>query len=252
MTVPAGLVSFRLNYELCPIFLTGGAYANLSGGGLPIISITQGISFPNGILSSLPPDTNTDDFFAHFRPLPGGTLIDNDLGRYPFANQAVAANAIIAQPLRVSLMMWAPVNQPGGYASKVSTIQAVQSALYQHAALGGTFTVATPSYYYVNAILLKLTDITEADSKQAQSVWQWDFEQPLITQQQAQSVQNTLMTRMTNLLPVSGDPPSYSGVGPTTGNPASGATPSLIPAAGSLGGAIGTSPGIVSQTGGAS
>lgn len=248
--IPAGLSAFKLTYEISPIILTGGI-ASGTAGVLPIIAITQAQDYQNGLLNGVTSTqlvnsviaSDIDSYWANFRPLPGSTLIDFQIGHYPFANQVVAANAIIAQPLRVSMLMMAPARAPNGYNSKLATVQAVRAALYQHASLGGTYTVATPSYLYTNCILTNLRDITDSGEKQPQVSWQWDFEQPLLTQQDAAQVQNSLTSKMTAQVPVQGDPPPWSGVAPTAGNPGSGIGPSLIPAAQSLGGAsVGVSP----------
>lgn len=50
-----------------------------------------------------------------------------------FANQVVAANALLAQPLRVALEMKAPVNENTGAMTKLVTISALQSVLQAHA-----------------------------------------------------------------------------------------------------------------------
>lgn len=240
--ISPGLNQFRVTYEISPIFLTNGIAANIPGSGYPIISITQAHDYSQGILNGTA-NTDLNDYFAHFRPVAGATLIDNQYGQYPFANQTVAANAVITQPLRISLLMYCPVRDAGGYQSKVATFNAVQKTLAQHINLGGTFTIATPSYFYTNCLLVNLRDVTDNGSKQAQDVWQWDFTQPLLTLEQAQQVQNSLIDKITKQVPTPGDPPSYSGLAPTVGNPFSGVSTSLIPAASSLAGAFGASGG---------
>lgn len=227
--------AFQLGFDISPILLTGGgSLANLAGGTLPIVAITEAASFVNGVLNGSV-DASLDDYFAHFRPLPGSNLVDNAVGHYPFANQSVAANAIIFQPLRVSLLMICPAQGAGGYIAKLATMTALQATLAAHVASGGTFTVATPSYIYTNCLLVGLKDISGGgETKQAQYLWQWDFEQPLITQAQAQTAQNSLMQKLTNGLPTDG---SLSGAGNTVGFPPSGAAPSVIPSTQSLSGA---------------
>lgn len=233
----AGRESFRLTNEISPIILTNGIASDMPGGLLPIIAITQGADF-DSLLASANGDLDLDNFWAHFKPLPGASLIDNQLGKYPFANQIVAANAVIAQPLRVSLMMICPARQAGDYPFKLSTFQAVQAALYQHTIEGGTYTVVTPSWVYYNCILTGLRDASSGQSLQVQDAWQWDFEQPLLTQAQAEEAENSLMGKLTAQVPVGGDPPSYSGTAPSVGLPGSGVGASLIPSATSLGGSI--------------
>lgn len=217
---------FQLGFQISPIILTGGIAAGIPGGMLPVVSLTEAASFIGGILGGSV-SASLDDFFAHYEPLPGSTLIDNQIGHYPFANQIIAANAIIVQPLRISLRMICPVNSANGYAAKLLTMTALQMALYQHNLQGGTYTVATPSFAYTNLVMLGLRDISQGESKQVQHTWQWDFEQPLITLQQAQQAQSSLMSKLTNGTPTDG---SLSGPGAAVGIPPSGAAVSTIPA----------------------
>jgi hypothetical protein len=231
--------AFQLGFEISPIILTGGGgVANLTGGMLPIVAITEAASFVNGILNGSV-ESSLDDFFAHFKPLPGATLADNAIGHYPFANQAIAANAVITQPLRISLLMICPARGEGGYIAKLATMTALKYTLGQHIGSGGTFTVATPSFIYTNCVLLSLKDISSGETNQAQWLWQWDFEQPLITQQQADQAQNSFMQKVSNGLPTDG---GLSGPGNTVGFPPSGAAPSVIPSTQSLAGASSAGP----------
>lgn len=227
---------FKLGFEISPIILTGGGIAtNMPGGMLPIVAITEAANFATGLLDG-GTDMSLDAFFAHWVPIPGGTLINNQFGKYPFANQSVAANAVITQPLQISMKMICPVKSAGGYAAKLVTITALQAALAAHGAGGGTYTVATPSFLYTNCLLLDVKDISGGESKQAQTVWQFDFEQPLITLASAQAAQNSLMSQITNGTPISGTP-AWSGLGNSVGLPPSGVAPSVIPSATSLTGA---------------
>lgn len=232
----AGLSQFQLTFQLSPIILTGGIAANVPGGMLPIISLTEGESFDTGILSSGSSDLDPEDFFANFQPLPGATLIDVDVATYPFANNAVAANAIINNPFTISLLMICPARSDGGYADKLSTITSLQASLSQHINSGGTFTVATPSYYYTNCLMTKFIEASSGQSKQPQDAWQLDFFQPLLTLDQAAQSYNSLMNKIASGTPIQGQP-SYSGLPATVGQPPSLAAPSVIPAASGLGGA---------------
>lgn len=229
-----GRSTFINGYVLSPIVLTGGIAANMPGGLLPIINLTQSGDYQNGVLSASSGDTGYDDYFAHYDVPAGATLIDNQYGMYPFANQSVAANALISQPLQVSLIMYCPVRQAGDYSAKTNVMTALQSSLYQHCGSGGTFAVATPAFFYTDMLLRSLKDISAGESKQRQWAWQWDFFQPLLTQAEAQLAQNSLMTKISNATPVAGDPPNYSGQSPAVGNPASGQGPATVPAARSL------------------
>lgn len=237
----AGLDQYKLSYQVSPIILTGGVAGDIPGTGMPIISFTDPGSYRAAILSSADVSigdlarapATLDDFFAQYIPMAGGTLIDNQIGQYAFANQAVAANAIVTQPLRVSLMMICPVRAAQGYQLKSHTMRALQSTLAQHNNLAGTYTVATPAYTYTNCILTGLRDVSSGESKQAQMAWQWDFIQPLLTLNDAQIAMNNQMQRQTSGLPIPGDPPRVTGVG--SNNPT--ITTALIPAARPLVGA---------------
>jgi len=230
-----GLVAFQLSFQVSPIILVDGVAGSMAGGMLPIISITEAINFPLGLLSG--GDTpSLDNFFATYRPIPGGSLVSNAIGKYPFANQSVASNAIISQPKRISLLMTCPVRESLGYASKLATMMSLQSTLSQHCNSGGTFIVATPSYFYTSCLLLDLVDVSGPQSKQAQTQWQWNFEQPLLTQAQADAAQNSLMSKITQGTSFSSTP-SWSGLSQTVGEPTSLAASSVIPAASGVAGA---------------
>lgn len=230
---------FKLPYELSPIFFVDGIAANIPGAILPIISITQGSDFADGILSS-GDQLDLNNYNFNFQPLPGATLAANQLGEYPFANQAVAANAIIAQPTNISLLMLAPARGDGAYGNKVAVFQALVSAITQHTALGGTYNVATPSYLYLDLILTALQDVSDGDPKRVQDHWRWDFRKPLLSLQDAQAAQNNLMTKLSNQTPVTPNKNGtivYSGPAVGVGNPGSGQGGSVVPAQKTLGGA---------------
>lgn len=220
---------FQLAYEISPIFLTNGIAQIIPGQMLPIVAITEAASFAGNILegNGVP---NLDQFISRFRPLPGSTLIENEIGDYPFANQTVAANAIIAKPLRISMLMNSPSNQGGGYVSKLITFTALKAALDEHNQSGGTYTILTPSYAYTNCIMTHMVDVSRPDSQQAQNAWQFEFVKPLLTANEAQSVLNTLMSKMEAQLPVPSQNGAigWSGLNSTYLNPA-GPVGSTIP-----------------------
>ena len=191
----AGQHLYKLAFEISPIILVGGIAAAAPMNVLPLVLITEAGNFVTGILSG-GADGNLDGFFAHFKPVPGATLVDNEVGHYPFANQAVAANAIIAQPLRISLRMDCPVQGPGGYTARLAVMTALRAALALHTSQGGLFAVATPSCIYTSCILRSLRDVTTGEGKQVQIAWQWDFEQPLVTLSGAEQALNTLMNKI--------------------------------------------------------
>lgn len=236
MSISPGLAAYKLSFQLSPIILTGGIAGAIPGGMLPIIAITEAINFVDGLLSGGENMDDLDQFFANFHPLPGATVLDQQIGEYPFANQAVAANAVIAQPLTISMRMICPATKEAGYALKLATMLALQATLKQHNATGGTYTIMTPSYFYTNCVMLRMTDTSSAESKQAQNTWQLDFKKPLLTLEDAQQAQNNLMSQISSGTAIDGAP-AWSGIAPTTGNPASLAAPSLIPAASNPAGA---------------
>jgi hypothetical protein len=225
---------FKLAYQVSPIILTGnsGLTQFIPQGMLPIIALTEGINFVRGLLQGAE-DRSLNDFFAHFEPQPGTTLIDNQIGTYPFADQAVAANAVIVQPRQVSLKMIAPARGEGGYLTKLATLTALQSALQLHNTTGGTYIVATPGYIFTNCVMTGLRDISGHASKQVQTDWQFDFMQPLLTFAQAEGTQNNPMRQIAAGVPTLGD---QSGLLSSIGNMLSGAFSQLAPSMQSLGG----------------
>src|SRR5690348_15873520 len=192
----AARTAYDVAFQVSPIILTGGIVANTNGSALPIIALVgQAAAFAQGAASGT---LSVDDFYARFVPMPGSSGISNAIGTYPFANQDVAANAIIRQPLNVSLIMIAPVKSSGGYLTKLPIFTALQQSLQSHNAAGGTYSIATPSYVYPGCIMTAMIDITSGETKQQQVTWQLDFVQPLVTQQQAQASQNGLMSKLAN------------------------------------------------------
>lgn len=225
-------------YVKSPVIFTNGIANGLPGGLLPIISITQAADYA-GVLNGTDSLTLNDLLFD-FQPLPGAKLNSYQIGAFPFANQQIAANAIIREPNSISLMMQAPVRDIGGYDEKLSVFGALKAAIDQHASLGGTYTIATPSYLYTNCILLEFQDASSGVPDKPQDRWRWDFIQPLLTLDQAQQAQNSLMSKISNgtqVTPAASGAISPSGQGPAVGNPASGQGPSTVPAATPLPGA---------------
>jgi hypothetical protein len=230
----AGQQLFKLGFEISPVILVNGVASSIPGQMLPIVALTQAADFTLGLLNgdALP---DLDSYFAHWKPLPGTTLIANQIGSYPFANQAIAANSIVSQPLNISLQMNCPVQTEGGYTAKLATLSVLQSTLAAHNAAGGTYTIATPGQLFPNCILLLVRDISGGESKQVQHTWQFDFVQPLITINQAQQVYNSLMTKIaggldTGLFPQWSGP--NSAVGAAVAGSSGGAT--LFPSAANL------------------
>jgi hypothetical protein len=242
------ITEFSLSYQKSPIIFTHGIAEQLNGAILPIISITQAADYdigPTGTVTGVDESFLLTDFLFDFYPMPGATLAENQIGAYPFANQSIAANSIIAQPLRVSLLMLAPVRVVGGYQKRLSVFQTLKAAVDLHTSLGGTYTIATPSYLYTNCILLNLRDVSSGDEKRPQDRWQWDFIQPLLTTEAAQAAQNQLMAKITSgvaVTPNASGEISPSGVAPAVGSTASSQGPSAVPAARPLTGASVSSP----------
>ena len=223
--------AYKLSFQVSPIILVGGIVSNTLGGMLPIIGLTgQLAALAQGVLSS--GGLSTDDFFAQYLPIPGGTLINNAIGTYPFANQQVAANAIIEQPLNISLQMIAPVRDTGGYLTKMAIFTALQSSLRAHNAAGGTYHIATQAFIYTNCVMTAMTDITSGTTKQKQVEWQLDFIRPLVTQQQATTAFSALMGKLVGGGQVTS--PAWSGPVAAVGAAAQGAVQGIGNLAGSV------------------
>jgi hypothetical protein len=181
-----GQTIFEAAYEVSPIILQDGL-AQFSGGYLPITAITEIIDLPG--LSS-------KQFFAHYKPLAGSTLAEWQIAEYPFVNLTMAANAQIQMPLKISMLMVAPAQTGGGYLFKQAIFTALQVALQNHISLGGSFTVITPAFTYTNCLLTALRDVTSPSDKQVQTMYQWDFVQPLITESGATQIVGQLLNRV--------------------------------------------------------
>ena len=226
---------FKLAFEISPVILKGGIAQEILCGMLPIIAITESLNFVEGLLSGGGP-LDLDNYFAHFYPLPGATIIEQQVGTYPFANQAVAANATIAQPLSVSLLMTCPAKTSMGYAAKLATMTALKAVLAKHNAAGGTYTVATPSFIFTDMLLLKVADASNAQTAQSQTAWQWDFYKPLLTLDDAAAAENSLMSKITGGTAIDGDP-TWSGLAQTVGSSLANMTASILPVSSGVAGA---------------
>jgi hypothetical protein len=179
--------TYDLAFQKSPIVLTGGTV-----GWLPIVALLGNLAgLLQGGLSS--GNLSMSDFYATFIPLPGTSVINISAATYPFADQHVAANAVIDEPLGVSLQMIVPVKNTAGYLTKLPLFLSIRNALYHHQMNGGLFSVATPSYIYDDCILNLMNDITNSETKQQQIEWQLDFIQPLVSQNQAQAAMNSTM-----------------------------------------------------------
>jgi len=232
---------YQLGFQISPIILTQGIANFIPGGLLPIVAITEAANYVDGLLSGNI-DINLDDFFAQYVVTPGTTLQNNEIATYPFANQTVAANSIIAQPLRISITMICPVRQKIGFYFKLAIMSALTKALALHNTSGGMYTVVTPSYIYQNCMMLSMTDVSGSQTKQPQYSWQLEFIQPLVTAAQASAQLGTLTNTLNNQTNPGIQPGaaiSWSGLGDLA-NPFSstGTGTSILGAANSLPGAI--------------
>jgi hypothetical protein len=222
------LSSYQVSYEISPIVLVGGVAGT---GMLPLISILSSKNFDLGILSAAN-TIGTDDYFGHFRILPGHTLMDNEVATYPVANQTVAANAIITDPLRLSIEMLVPATDKVTVESKLSIMTSLKSTLDKHTAQGGWYNVATPSYIYQGCLLTSLVDGTDIeDGSQAQTRWVWSFIQPLLTASAAAAAQNQAMNKISQATRNSGNPPGSAPLSSNLGQPSSNIVQNVVPAA---------------------
>jgi len=174
-----GIAQFQFANEISPILLVNGI----------------ALSSPNGVLmiSDLIENYQTEgyeynDYFAHFKPISGGTLTDWGIASYPFASLVMAANAVIQNTLKISMLMWCPAQTDSdrNYPAKSAILTNLQNQIQTHINLGGYFIVVTPAFTYESCLLRTIRDITPPSDKQVQAMWQWDFEQPLITTSGAQ------------------------------------------------------------------
>ena len=231
---------FTAGFQVSPIILVGGLAADVPGNMLPIITFTEGVSLITGLLAGNFP-TSLNDFFAQFTVIPSGKLISQQIGHYPFANQSVAANAVITEPLTVSVRMDCPARNPGDYVTKLAVLTALQAALSAHNAAGGLYTIATPSFIYTNCIMKALTDVSGGGSAQVQYQWLFDFEQPLVTLQAAQQVYSALLNNISNGTQISGLP-AWSGASISASSPATGGGVGSILGASTTGASVGIAP----------
>jgi hypothetical protein len=229
----------QLLYQVTPIFLTGGIAGNITGGILPLLSLTNSSAFSPNLLSGSE-DFELEDAFGIFQPAAGGSISEQVIAQYPFANLSVAANAIIRNPINISMIMFTPMKQVSSWAVKLATMSALKATLDQHNNSGGTYTVCTPAYIYTDMLMLGVIDVSTAASPLPQNAWRWDFTRPLVSLQDIQGAMNNLMSMITNgVAPPGGS--SSTATNPATTNPATALTAS--PSGGNQGtGAGGTAP----------
>lgn len=178
--------AFSLAFETSPILLEQGSAQYSVDATLPLVGLLEtvlGVSF------------------ATFKVLPGSTLEEWQVAEYPFVSLQMAANAVVQMPLKVSMLMICPAQNPGGYLLKQPLLTGLKMLLDSHISQGGTFTVLTPAYTYINCILTNVRDVSSASDKQVQYMYQLDFVQPLITSQASQQVLGKLMNNVSNGFP---------------------------------------------------
>lgn len=221
------LSSYITSFQTSPIILVGGAAGT---GMLPLVSLLSSGNFPLGVTGS----SDSDSFFGNFRPLPGHSLMDNEVATYPVANQTTAANAVITQPLRLSMEMLVPAGGSITLRNKLSALTSLKTFLDKHTAMGGYYNVATPSYIYNGCLLTSLTDASDEEmGKQVQVRWIWQFMQPLLTVKAAEAAQNQFMSKISANTRNQGNPPGSTPLASSVGQPSSNIVQNVVPAASS-------------------
>ncbi|WP_336241994.1 hypothetical protein [Enterobacter cloacae] len=195
--------AFKLAFEISPILLVDGIASGIPGGIMPIAVLTEGVSIADGLLHG---DIGTGPT-AHFTPMAGTTLVQQEIGNLNFYNMLTAANAVVGKPNRVTMQMLRPAStNDGGYASKGLAFTALKMALDKHNQSGGSYVVMTPAFIYTGCLMRSMTDVSgfSEQNKQVQDLWQLDFEQPLLTISQLDAALGDMMSKFE-----SGMPPSF-------------------------------------------
>jgi len=219
---------YQISYQVSPIILVGGVAGT---GMLPIVSVLSSANYSGGALGSSGA-LDISEFFGQFRVVPGHTLMRNEIAMYPLANQTVAANAVITQPLEVQLEMIVPADGRFTLSRKKTIITALKSTLDEHTAKGGYYNVATPSYIYQGCLLTGLVDESdEDDGSQVQTRWLWSFTQPLLTAAAAAAAQNQAMNKITDQTRNAGDPPGSQPIATGVRQPSSNIAQNVVPSA---------------------
>lgn len=190
--------SFRIAYEISPVILVDGVAENIPGKMLPIAVLTEHIGIADGLLRG---DFNFEEAKTHFSPMPGGTLVVQDIATYPFLDLVTAANATVQKPNRISMRMLKPASSgKSTYTNKVLEFSALKMVLDNHNQQGGTYNVLTPSYIYTGCLLRSLMDSSSMseNNKQVQYEWIFEFEQPLLTTTELNVVMNGALNAIDN------------------------------------------------------
>jgi hypothetical protein len=209
-TVPGGAISMlaasNANLILEPIY-SQDVQRNLLDALFPTPNTTE--------LTGIGSTANLDDAFGAFNVIPGGALCAQTVPKYPLADMTMAANAIVRDPLTLSLIWDAPMRAPQGYIGpnawdiKLSVMSALKAMLDRHNNLGGTYSVMTPAFYYENLILISLTDNARGGNPLPQNAWRFDFERPMVVNLTDLSsvgygAQSIAMRKLTNGTPSTG------------------------------------------------
>lgn len=240
---------YKLAFQITPIWLTGAPVVGQPNGMLPLAALTDPDLYQSAtnqaeaatIFSSQTtvdrnnvrsyrlnesPAWDLDQAFGAFQVIPGGTLINQDIAQYPFANQHVASNATIFNPLNVSLVWDTPMKETDAWNKKFMILTNVAARLTDHNNGGGTYTVLTPAHIYENMLLKNLSDASRGSHPIPQNAWRFDFEKPLIRITDLQNAQNILMQKLTKGLETNGQ---WTGTGVSAH--LSGTLPQFLPAA---------------------
>lgn len=205
--------AIKLQYQVCPIILTAGVAENMPGGLIPMLAMFSNLGISGTVLGALQglniDQTDLDDAFGAFNVLPGGTLVSQAVAKYPFANQWVAANATIREPLTLSVIMDAPMRGPNAFQVKRTIMATLKGVLDYHNNAGGTYTVVTPAFMYQNMIMTAMTDNSRGNNSLPQNAWRFDFEKPLVALSDLQESLNLLNAKINNQVPVT---PNISGL----------------------------------------
>ena len=219
---------YEYGFQANPIILEQGI---ASTGAMSIAVLLQSFNYKTGITAKASP---TSFEFASFRPLPGHTLIQNEVATYPVANQTVAANAVITDPLTISMEMIVPASATVTVSTKLAIITSLKQALDNHTAQGGWYNVCTPSFIYTGCLLTSLVDASDDGyGVQPQVRWIWNFMQPLITssslatQSAALSPSMNTITKQTKNV---GDPPGSQYLKTNFGLSSSNISQNFVPA----------------------
>ncbi len=188
----------QIAFEISPIFFVNGIAKNIPGSILPIVFFTEGLSLSGGLLTG-GGGLSYETASVIFKIVPGAILFNAVAASYPFANQTVAANAMINEPLRFSMLMICPARKKSGMLLKNITLSMLKAHFDQHQLSGGYYNVLTPAYMYNGCLLTQIRDVTsQVDNGQVQTTFQLDFEQPLVQIDEAEGAYNQLLSQLSS------------------------------------------------------